>query len=49
MIWTILDAEYPDTPCARAALRAFDAAGRPILEAPADAPPPAEKGRSAFR
>src|SRR6185436_1084270 len=46
MIWTILAAEYPETPCARAALRAFDALGRTILESTGEAPPP---GRSGFR
>lgn len=46
MIWTVLDAEYPDTPCAHAALRAFDAAGRSLLEEPAH---PRPAGRSAFR
>lgn len=46
MIWTILAAEYPGTPCARATLRAFDALSRPILESPVESRPP---GRSAFR
>ena len=46
MIWTIFAAEYPETPCARAALRAFDATGRTIFESGGEAPPP---GRSAFR
>ncbi len=46
MIWTVLDAEYRDTPCARAALRAFDAAGRIVLEGAAE---PRSATRSAFR
>ena len=45
MIWTVLAAEYAGTTCASAALRAFDAAGRTILEGA----PPRTTGRSAFR
>jgi RimJ/RimL family protein N-acetyltransferase len=49
MIWTVLAAEYPETPCARATIRAFDAAGRTILETPPNPRPPRATGRSAFR
>lgn len=31
MVWSLLRAEYPDSPAAAARLRAFDAAGRPLL------------------
>jgi len=48
MIWTILAGEYPATPCASAAVRAFDAFGRPILEPPPEGPS-GRRGRSAFR
>ena len=44
MIWTLLASEYPGSPCASVAVRAFDTIGRLILE-----PAPAPKGRSAFR
>lgn len=31
MVWSLLRAEYPASPCAAAAVQAFDAAGRPLL------------------
>jgi len=49
MIWTVLAAEYAGTPCASASLRAFDAAGRLVLDAPPVRRPARATGRSAFR
>ena len=31
MVWSLLRAEYPASPCAAAPVQAFDAAGRPLL------------------
>lgn len=45
MIWSMLAAEFPESPCARARARAFDAIGREILALPAQAAP---RARSAF-
>jgi len=44
MIWSMLRAEFAESPCARAGSSAFDAIGRQLFEAPAPA-----RGRSAFR
>lgn len=44
MVWSLLRAEYPESPCARASCTAFDAIGRRILE-----PPGPARSRSAFR
>lgn len=44
MVWSLLRAEYAESPCARASCTAFDAIGRRILEPPAPA-----RSRSAFR
>lgn len=33
MLWSLFAADYPATPAARAAVRAYDAAGRPVLTA----------------
>lgn len=45
MIWSLFDAEYPNSACARTACEAFDAVGRRILAFPGAAP----RRGSAFR
>ena len=44
MTWSMLRAEFPESPCARSHSSAFDAIGRRILE-----PPGPPRSRSAFR
>jgi RimJ/RimL family protein N-acetyltransferase len=46
MIWSMLRAEYAESPCARSTVTAFDAIGRDLLE---PSQPAARKSRSAFR
>jgi RimJ/RimL family protein N-acetyltransferase len=50
MVWSMLRAEYPSSPCATAAIRAFDAIGRAIeVEDRLGGGSSPARGRSAFR